>query len=80
MPMTTRKRTFKKAGASIEEELPETKYGRIMGNFSKKDMEALFRIINGREERMKLMTYAIENNLSLSVLIRRYKEERKKRL
>lgn len=80
MAVTTRKRTFKKAGASIEEELSETEYGRIMGNFSKKDMEALFRIVKGREERMKLMTYAIENNLSLSLLIRRYKEERKKRL
>jgi dephospho-CoA kinase len=79
MPLTTRKRTFKKAGATIEEELSETRYGKIRG-FSKKDMEALFRIVKGSEERMKLMNYAIENNLSLSVLIRRFKEERKKRL
>ena len=74
--MTTRKKTFKKAGASIEEELPETRYGKIMGNFSKKDMEALFRIIKGRGERMQVMTYAIENNLTLPHLIRRLKEQK----
>lgn len=77
MPITTRKRTFKKAGASIEEELPETKYGRVMGNFSKKDMEALFRLIKGRGERMQVLTYAIENNLTLPVLIRRLKEQKR---
>jgi hypothetical protein len=76
MPLTTRKKTFKKAGASIEEELPETRYGKIMGNFSKKDMEALFRIIKGRGERMQVMTYAIENNLTLPHLIRRLKEQK----
>jgi len=74
--LTTRKKTFKKAGASIEEELPETRYGKIMGNFSKKDMEALFRIIKGRGERMQVMTYAIENNLTLPHLIRRLKEQK----
>jgi len=77
MPLTTRKKTFKKAGASIEEELPETKYGRVMGNFSKKDMEALFRIIKGRGERMQVLTYAIENNLSLPMLIRKLKEQKR---
>ena len=76
MPLTTRKKTFKKAGASIEEELPETRYGKIMGNFSKKDMEALFRIIKGRGERMQVMTYAIENNMTLPHLIRRLKEQK----
>ena len=80
MPITTRKRTFKKAGASIEEELPETKYGRIMGNFSKKDMEALFRIIKGKEERIQVMTYAIENNLKLPILIRRLREQKRRLL
>ncbi len=79
MAVTTRKKTFKKAGASIEEELSETKHGKIKG-FSKNEMEALFRIVKGSEERKALMDYAKENNLSISVLIRRYKEERKKRL
>jgi len=79
MPLTTRKKTFKKAGASIEEELSETRYGRVRG-FSKNEMEALFRIVKGSEERKALMDYAKENNLSISVLIRRYKEERKKRV
>jgi len=78
MPITTRKKTFKKAGASIEEELPETKYGRVMGNFNKKDMEALFRIIKGRGERMQVLTYAIENNLSLPMLIRKLKEQKRR--
>ena len=78
MPITTRKRTFKKAGASIEEELAETKYGRIMGKFSNKDMEALFKIIKGKGERMQVMTYAIENNLTLPHLIRRLKEQKGK--
>ena len=76
MPLTTRKKTFKKAGASIEEELPETRYGKIMGNFSKKDMEALFKIIKGKGERMQVMTYAIENNMTLPHLIRRLKEQK----
>ena len=56
--------------------MPETRYGKIMGNFSKKDMEALFRIIKGRGERMQVMTYAIENNLTLPHLIRRLKEQK----
>ena len=79
MVSLSKKRTFKKAGASIEEELPETRYGKVRG-FSKKDMGALFRIVKGSEERKALMNYAKKNNLSISMLIRRYKEERKKRL
>jgi len=78
MTITTRKRTFKKAGASIEEELPETRYGKIMGNFSKKDMEALFKIIKGKGERMQVLTYAIENNLTLPMLIRKLKEQKRR--
>ena len=76
MPLTTRKKTFKKAGASIEEELPETRYGKIAGNFSKKDMEALFRIIKGSEERIQVMKHVVDNNLELSVFIRRLKEQK----
>ena len=75
--MTTRKKAFKKAGAVMEEELPETTYGRVMGNFSKRDMEELFRLIKGREERMQVMTDAIENNIPLPVLIQRLKEQKR---
>jgi hypothetical protein len=77
MPLTTRKKAFKKAGAVMEEELPETTYGRVMGNFSKRDMEELFMLIKGREERMQVMTDAIENNIPLPVLIQRLKEQKR---
>jgi len=77
MPLTTRKKAFKKAGAVMEEELPETTYGRVMGNFSKRDMEELFGLIKGREERMQVMTDAIENNIPLPVLIQRLKEQKR---
>ena len=80
MPLTTRKKTFKKAGASIEEELFETRYGKKIGKFKPEDLKKLFMLINGRAARIEAMDYAIKNNIPLDMYVKRLKREKSKLL
>ena len=78
MPLTTRKKTFKKAGASIEEELPETRYGKVIGKFKPEDLKALFTLVKGRAARIEAMDYAIEHKIPLNMLVRKLREDKRR--
>ena len=76
--MTTRKKTFKKAGASIEEELSETRYGKVIGKFKPEDLKALFTLVKGRAARIEAMDYAIEHKIPLNMLVRKLREDKRR--
>ena len=80
MVRTSQKRTFRKSGAYIESKLSETVYGEVIGRFSKKSLETLFKEVKGREERMNAITYAVKNNQTLEEIVKKLKEERTKLL
>ena len=83
MVSLSKKRTFKKAGASIEEELPETRYAKVMLKVKPEEMNALkelFMLIQGRAARIEAMDHVIEHKIPLKNLVKKLKEDKRKLL
>lgn len=78
MVSLSKKRTYKKKGAVYEEELAETRYGKVIGKFKPEDLKGLFALIKGRAARIEAMDYAIEHKIPLNMLVRKLRENKRK--
>jgi hypothetical protein len=78
MVSLSKKRTYKKKGAVYEEELFETRYGKGIGKFKPEDLKALFTLVKGRAARIEAMDYVIEHKISLNMLVRKLREDKRK--
>ncbi len=79
MVSLSKKKTFKKAGASIEEELKETEYAKSYLELKPeemKDLKALFTLIQGRAARVEAINYVIEHKITLKRLVRKLREDK----
>jgi hypothetical protein len=79
MVALSKKKTFKKAGASIEEELPETRYAKSYLKVKPeemKDLRALFTLIQGRAARIEAINFIIEHKITLKRLVRKLREDK----
>ena len=81
MVSLSKKRTFKKAGATIEEELFETKYAKIVLNIKPEEKQALkelFTLVRGRAARIDALDYVKKHKIPLKNFVKKLREDKRK--